>query len=91
VVMATLEEFNEVKMFGEMKEKLEQLENPWDQILTTFWSIIVEVYTLVIAKGKALDQEQIAWYQKKIQHIRLQEQEQQEDADLYLLNQLEDE
>jgi hypothetical protein len=28
VVMATLEEFNEVKMFGEMKEKLEQLENP---------------------------------------------------------------
>lgn len=91
VVITTLEEFNEVKIFQDMKEKLQQIEQPWDGILTAFWSIIVEVYTLVISTGKILDQEQRAWYQRKIQQIRIQEQAQQEDADLYLLNELGDE
>lgn len=85
-----MEEFVEVKMFQDMKEKLDQMEQPWDSILSAFWDIITEIYTLVIANGKMLDQAQLAWYHKKIQQIRLQEQEQQEDADLYLLSQLED-
>lgn len=91
VVVTTLEEFGEVKIFQDMKVKLKQLEQPWDQMLDTFWDIISEVYRLVIAEGKVLDQELLVWYQKKIQQIRLQEESQQEDADLYLLNQLEDE
>lgn len=90
VIMITLEEFFEVKVFGEMNEKLQQIQQPWDSILITFWSVITEVYKLVIAQWKLLDTQQIVAYQRRIQSIQQQEYAEQEDADLYLLTQLED-
>ena len=91
VIMMTLEEFSEVKIFGEMTEKLNQIQQPWDETLNTLWSIITEVYTLTIAQGKLLDEKQIQNYQKRIQSIQAQEAQEQEDADLYLLTELEGE
>lgn len=90
LVTDALEEFKEVKIFTEMKEKLNQITQPGENILTAFWSIITEVYSIVIAEWKQMDVAHHRRYGDIIKKIQQHELQEQEDADTYLLNAIQD-